>query len=189
MAITISGSGITSANIADGTIVNADINSSAAIAASKLTGTGKVLQVVSFTTNSNGNVTVNSSDTTLNPDIYKSITPIKSGSNILITIRWTGELSCSAIVGINVLRDGSRFNVPGTGYHQGMVVAGRMNASNVDTACFSTLDTTGTTASSAITYRLAFSRDSTNTATVYTGLRSGGGEAFSNEITLTEISS
>jgi len=29
MAITISGSGITSANIADGTIVNADINSSA----------------------------------------------------------------------------------------------------------------------------------------------------------------
>ena len=39
MAITISGSGITSANIADGTIVNADINSSAAIAASKLTGT------------------------------------------------------------------------------------------------------------------------------------------------------
>ena len=38
MAITISGSGITSANIADGTIVNADINSSAAIAASKLSG-------------------------------------------------------------------------------------------------------------------------------------------------------
>jgi hypothetical protein len=38
MAITISGSGITSANIADGTIVNADIKSDAAIAASKLTG-------------------------------------------------------------------------------------------------------------------------------------------------------
>ena len=38
MAITISGSGITSANIADGTIVNADINSSAAIDGSKLTG-------------------------------------------------------------------------------------------------------------------------------------------------------
>jgi hypothetical protein len=37
MAITISGSGITSANIADGTIVNADINSSAAIDGSKLT--------------------------------------------------------------------------------------------------------------------------------------------------------
>ena len=46
MAITISGSGITSANIADGTIVNADINSSAAIDGSKVSGSfGKVLQV------------------------------------------------------------------------------------------------------------------------------------------------
>ena len=60
MAITISGSGITSANIADGTIVNADV---ADVAASKLTGAlpaidgsaltgvsgGKVLQVVQDT--------------------------------------------------------------------------------------------------------------------------------------------
>ena len=38
MAITISGSGITSANIADGTITNADVSSSAAIDGSKLTG-------------------------------------------------------------------------------------------------------------------------------------------------------
>jgi hypothetical protein len=36
MAITISGSGITSANIADGTITNADINASAGIVGSKL---------------------------------------------------------------------------------------------------------------------------------------------------------
>ncbi len=38
MAITISGSGITSANIADGTIVNGDIHPGAAISGSKLTG-------------------------------------------------------------------------------------------------------------------------------------------------------
>jgi hypothetical protein len=38
---------ITSAKIVDGTIVNADINASAAIAGTKLTGAGKVLQVVS----------------------------------------------------------------------------------------------------------------------------------------------
>ena len=48
MAITISGSGITSANIADGTIVNADINSSAAIAASKLTGISAADNTPSF---------------------------------------------------------------------------------------------------------------------------------------------
>ena len=53
MAITISGSGITSANIADGTIVNADINSSAAIAQSKTAAVtssdmpvGSIVQVV-----------------------------------------------------------------------------------------------------------------------------------------------
>lgn len=38
MTLSLSGSGITSANIVDGTIVNADINASAAIAASKLSG-------------------------------------------------------------------------------------------------------------------------------------------------------
>jgi hypothetical protein len=37
---------ITSAKIVDGTIVNADINASAGIVSSKLSGTGKVLQVV-----------------------------------------------------------------------------------------------------------------------------------------------
>ncbi len=40
MALVLNGSGITSANIVDGTIVNADINSSAAIDGSKLTGAG-----------------------------------------------------------------------------------------------------------------------------------------------------
>jgi hypothetical protein len=40
---------ITSAKIVDGTIVNADINASAAIAGTKLSGAGKVLQVVTAT--------------------------------------------------------------------------------------------------------------------------------------------
>jgi hypothetical protein len=40
---------ITSAKIVDGTIVNADINASAAIAGTKLTGAGKVLQVLMHT--------------------------------------------------------------------------------------------------------------------------------------------
>ncbi len=67
MAITISGNGITSSeiasntitsgNIADGTITNADINASAAIAGSKLSGAGKVLQVVSKTGSSIGRTT------------------------------------------------------------------------------------------------------------------------------------
>jgi hypothetical protein len=45
MAITINGSGITSSEIADGTITNADINASAGIVGSKLSS-GAVLQVL-----------------------------------------------------------------------------------------------------------------------------------------------
>ena len=40
---------IQSLGITDGTIVNADINASAAIVATKLTGAGKVLQVITAT--------------------------------------------------------------------------------------------------------------------------------------------
>ncbi len=66
MAITISGSGITSSEIADGTITNADINASAAIVASKL---GDLIGSLSYnggTTLSNlkiltGSVTMSSS--------------------------------------------------------------------------------------------------------------------------------
>jgi hypothetical protein len=54
MAITISGSGITSANIADGTIVNADVND---VAASKLTGALPAISAASLTSIPAGNLT------------------------------------------------------------------------------------------------------------------------------------
>ena len=78
MAITISGSGITSANIADGTIVNADINSSAAIDGSKLTGAGKVLQVVSDT---NDNAITTTSNTNV---LIASVTITVSGGSTVV---------------------------------------------------------------------------------------------------------
>jgi len=80
MAITISGSGITSANIADGTIVDADINSSAAIAASKLTGTGKVLQVVYVNPSSASQVTHAGAMSELTTTLRLTITPKVSDS-------------------------------------------------------------------------------------------------------------
>ena len=93
MAITISGSGITSANIADGTIVNADVND---VAASKLTGAlpaisgasltnlpggGKVLQVVSNTYSTGGST---SSTTYVDTGFTGSITPTSATSKILV---------------------------------------------------------------------------------------------------------
>ena len=93
MAITISGSGITSANILDGTIVDADVND---VAASKLTGAlpaisgasltnlpggGKVLQVLQVENGTLGNTT---SGTYQNTSIAVSITPSATTSKVLV---------------------------------------------------------------------------------------------------------
>ena len=95
MAITISGSGITSANIADGTIVNADVND---VAASKLTGAlpaisgaslsnlpggGKLLQVVSTHNTASTVITANTNFMSV------SITPSSTSSKILIFVTLT----------------------------------------------------------------------------------------------------
>ena len=88
MAITISGSGITSANIADGTIVNADINSSAAIAGTKVDGSfGKVLQVVM---GSASTAKLSGSSTYQDTGLSASITPSATSSKILAIVNHTG---------------------------------------------------------------------------------------------------
>ena len=80
MAITISGSGITSANIADGTIVNADINSSAAIDGTKVSGSfGKVLQVLQIQDTTTTSV---STATWTDVGLSLNITPISTTSKI-----------------------------------------------------------------------------------------------------------
>jgi len=99
MAITISGSGITSANIADGTIVNADVND---VAASKLTGAlpaisgasltnlpggGKVLQVVQATSTSS---TYPTTSWTAISGASIAITPSSTSSKILVTFSIAG---------------------------------------------------------------------------------------------------
>ena len=88
MAITISGNGITSANIADGTITNADINASAAIDGSKISGDfGKVLQVVS---------SIHSTDTSTSSTNFVStghsvtLTPSSTSSKVYITLQGGG---------------------------------------------------------------------------------------------------
>jgi hypothetical protein len=93
MAITISGSGITSANIADGTIVNADVND---VAASKLTGAlpaisgasltnlpggGKVLQVVQSSIAIQAST---SSSTYQATGLKVTITPSSTSSKVLV---------------------------------------------------------------------------------------------------------
>ncbi len=98
MAITISGSGITSSeiasntitsgNLADGTILNADINASAAIAGSKVDGSfGKVLQVVM---GSASTAKLSGSATYQDTGLSASITPSATSSKILAIVNHTG---------------------------------------------------------------------------------------------------
>jgi len=73
---------IQSLGITDGTIVNADINASAAIAGTKLTGVGKVLQVVSTTkTDTFSTASTSFVDVT---GLSVSITPSSASNKILV---------------------------------------------------------------------------------------------------------
>tara|TARA_Y200000002_G_scaffold265512_1_gene220582 strand:- start:329 stop:943 length:615 start_codon:yes stop_codon:yes gene_type:complete len=83
---TITGLQINSSNIVDGSIVNADVNASAAIAASKLSGisAGKILQVVS-TTKSDGFSTTSSSFVDIT-GLSRTITPTAASSKIHIVV-------------------------------------------------------------------------------------------------------
>ena len=104
MAITISGSGITSANIADGTIVNADINSSAAIAGTKVSGSfGKVLQVVHARDTTQTSVA--SSSTYTDIGLSATITPSATTSSILAFFTITAKHGAAEGYRVRLLRD------------------------------------------------------------------------------------
>jgi hypothetical protein len=90
---------IQSLGITDGTIVNADINASAAIAGTKLTGAGKVLQVV----NANyGTITNSSSGTYSDTGLTASITPTSASNKILVLVNQSGLNCATASNGINL---------------------------------------------------------------------------------------
>jgi hypothetical protein len=75
---------IQSLGITDGTIVNADINASAAIASSKLSGVGKVLQVVSTVKTADQQTTSTSPvDVT---GLSVDITPSSASNKILVLV-------------------------------------------------------------------------------------------------------
>jgi len=78
---------IQSLGITDGTIVNADINASAAIAGTKLTGVGKILQYVTATNTAQQSTTSTSYVDATNLSV--SITPSSASNKILILFNGT----------------------------------------------------------------------------------------------------
>ena len=161
---------------------------------------GSVLQVVSFNTSSQGSTSSSGTDVTLSPDITKSITPVGTNSKFLIQVRWAGEVTWGASWQsvFNIHRDGSRINAPGTNRWEGLASPGLLyftsnNDSTGDQMSLSTLDTTGSTAGTVITYRLVWCVSNTSpTYSIYTNRTIGstgtnGYEHWSSEMIITEI--
>jgi len=101
---------IQSLGITDGTIVNADINASAAIAGSKLSGAGKVLQVVSATYST---VMTTNSGSYADMNLSLSITPSSASNKVLILLSTAANVylgGTDAGGGINILRNATVIN-------------------------------------------------------------------------------
>jgi hypothetical protein len=159
MAITINGSGITSSEIADGTITNADINASAGIVGSKINGSfGKVLQVVNVLTTTQASQTLLTSDTQVGL-LTKSITPLGANSKFLISARWFGEVANVQDVCFNIQQDGTRVNINGQGRGYGLAMPllsyyGLDNDSTPENVNFTTLVSTSSAVGTAIVFKV-----------------------------------
>jgi hypothetical protein len=157
---------ITSAKIADGAIVNADINASAGIVSSKLSGTGKVLQVISvselstFSTSSSSYVDVTS--------MSIAITPSSASSKIFITFFAQGSTSATDTGHIRLNKGGSDLFIGATSSSRQRatvgITSGDQPVSGLTNLSFSYLDSPNTT--SATTYKITMRA---NTGTAYLG--------------------
>ena len=143
-------SGSTGVNkIQDGTVVNADINSSAAIAGTKLVmPTGSVLQVVSTASTAE-----KTSSSTTYADVFStSITPTSASSKILVLLNlnsckcWNND----TMLEIKLLRDSTILGYPASNASD----TGNANTSAIGSISISYLDSPSTT--SAITYKTQF---------------------------------
>ena len=148
---------IQSLGITDGTIVNADINASAAIAGTKLSGAGKVLQVITAT-DTTARTTTSTSFVTASSTLSINITP-SSASNKIFLIYNTYAYANAGSILTTIFRDSTNAaNTNGLGRFdsQGGVQDGHI--------CTSFLDSPSTT--SSINYTVRFRTNTTATAQI-----------------------
>jgi hypothetical protein len=157
VATLITGNGVD--KIIDGTITNADINASAAIAGSKLSGAGKVLQVVSNTLTTVGTTT---SSTMSSLGLSQSITPISTSSKVYALVTGGNAQTDANDVGtvFTLYRGSTDLNTSTTG----MVITYTASAGYSTTSwSMQKLDSPSTT--SATTYSVYWrTRDNGNTS-------------------------
>jgi len=138
---------IQSLGITDGTIVNADINASAAIAGTKLSA-GTVLQVVSAIYTTEKTTTSTSFVTT---DASASITPSSTSNKILVLVNGTAENTSGSYHGeFTLYRSSTNLDTKGSGMIQVWSSAGYWRGS----MAMNKLDSPSTT--SSVTYTVYF---------------------------------
>ena len=183
---TLKNSAVTSAKIADGTIVNADINASAGIAGSKL-GTDAVLQVRHFQTGAvdNTTTTIPNDDTIPQNNeggefMTLSITPKSASNKLLIQVVMCGGANDGARQITSALFQDSTANALATvGHYQ-------VQSTGMVTVTFNHYMTAGTT--SATTFKVRGGASIGNyTLNGYNNTTRTMGGVTASSITITEI--
>ena len=202
MAVTINGSGtitgVSAGGLPDNCITADDLASTLDISGKTVTlpsnvggiTTGKVLQVVSSRFTGQGSISTDSTARATNPSITKSITPVGTGSNFLIKIRWMGEATNNESTvahiersGLGLLNQANNSSYHGISYS---AVTGNHtdNDSTPNIMYVETLDETGSTAGTSITYTLQFTA---NSGTLWTNRCFGNSGATHYETGVSEI--
>ena len=148
---------IKSLGITDGTIVNADINASAAIAGTKLSGAGKVLQVISAN-DDNSRSTTSTSFVTASNTLSVSITPSSASNKILIIVSSTFYLDAGKQGWFTIFRGATDL---GAASDKGFAYANIGGNGNNAGFGMNYLDSPSST--SALTYQMYFKTDASST--------------------------
>jgi len=149
---TLATDSVTSAKITDGAITNADINASAAIAASKLSGTGKVLQVVNTVyCSESGSTSTSYADLGMSA----TMTCASSSNKILVIVDLQGIRHHGGDTSLNAYLQKDSSNWKLMGIRISNFDTGTPAANSVGGTGGSFLDAVGDT--SAHTYKIVFS--------------------------------
>lgn len=185
----------TELNYLDGTSSNIQTQLSTGVWNPSQMPSGSVIQVVNTIYTGRTSYTIYTSDTAV-PGGSLSITPKLSGSKFLIRVRYWFENTGGWDTVYNIQRAGVRINVGGmTQLFEGIHMATQTyqnadDSSTPDMLSFETLDTTGSTAGSALTYTLVSSSTSNRTGWVNRTFGSdgqNGHERGTSEIIIMEI--
>ena len=183
---------IQSLGITDGTIVNADINASAAIASTKLSGSfGKVLQVVSTTKTDTFSLATGSNTFTDVTGLSATITPSSASSKIYISFLINVSNSAGSILKAKILRNSTDISIGDTRSNRQRATVGNYNGvgneAHIQTMAQNFLDSPNTTSST--TYKIQVA---TENITFYLNKNARDGDAsydgtYTSSITVMEI--